>query len=156
MAQAVSITSEDVVTAFGKSERYPLGSEQFEIVSPFIGQLVDVVGEDRLGEVVGFGNICEVTGRFVRSLAGNSDFQDALGELEGPMMAMLYNGLADQIEQVAANPDLVLIQMGISEADAMEMDSLGLNDEAKVLYRAGELTFARLLTVCPEVFVPVS
>ncbi|HEX7484146.1 MAG TPA: hypothetical protein VF281_03270 [Candidatus Saccharimonadales bacterium] len=151
-----SITPEDVVEALGQSERFPEGSEQFEIFSPFVGQLVEIIGEDRFDAKVGIGGLCDVTGRFVRSLAKDSTFVDGLGDIEKMLVPSLYIDLADQLEGLAQNPDAALSEMGISESEAMEMEQLGLNDTAKLLYRQGELTYAKLLEVGPDVFIPRS
>ncbi len=151
MTQTTCVTPEDVVAAFGRGERFPTGSEQFEIFSPFIGQLVEIVGSDHLDDAVGLGNLCDVTARFVRALADNSDFVESAGN---PMVAMLYRSLADQVEAIAENPEAILAQMGISEVEAMEMEQLGLNEAAKELLHRGELTFSALLTTSPDVFFP--
>lgn len=149
------LTSSDVVDAFGRSERFPTGSEQFEVLSPYVGKLVEIVGEDRLDSNVGLGSLCDVTGRFVRSLAEDTSFTEALGA-EGFTIPLLYNQLADQLEGIAEDPEAMLAQLELTETQALEMDALGLNDAAKELLHNNELTFAKLLLTSPDVFIPRS
>lgn len=153
MTQTLNVSTSSVVTALGNTERFPEGSPQFEIFAPYIGHLIDIVGEDHLDDHVGPANLCDVTARFIRWLAGNEGFIGALG-LEGSMVASLYKSLAGQLDDFTEDPDALLAQLGITEAEAMEMEQLGLDETSKQLYRSGHLTFAALLTTSPDVLIP--
>ncbi|HEU5121347.1 MAG TPA: hypothetical protein VFT59_00745 [Candidatus Saccharimonadales bacterium] len=154
MTQAGTVSVEDVIKAFGASDRFPEGSPQFEALAPFIGHLIEIVGEDHLADMVGLSNLCDVTSRYARWLAGNSDLMGKLDEFDASMVEMIFAGLA---EQMAKNPQLLLKQAGVAtEVEVLLMDGFGLNEAAKELVRRGELTFAKLLSTSPETFIPQS
>lgn len=155
MAQASSVTSDEIVAALGSSSRFPAGSQQFEVFAPVIGHLTELIGEDHLDDSVGLGNLCSVTGRYVTWLAESEEFLDSIGD-EAPLVSMLYKSLGDELEVIADDPESMLEQMDTTEAEALESEQLGLNEAAKVLLRNGKLTFSKLLVTSPEVFIPRS
>lgn len=142
-----------IVDAFGRCKRFPMGSPQFGIFSPYICHLAEIVGEDRLNLLVGFGNYCEVFTEYLRWLIANESFLESLGDREVVFLKEAYSLSVSQTEVFAANPAASLRALGITERDFM-IDNLGLSEEAERRFFQGELTFAVLLTTCPEVFVP--
>lgn len=150
---STTVTTEQVVDALGRSERYPAGSEGFNALAPEMGTLVEIVG-DQANDKVGVGNMCDTVAKFVRHLATSKSFLDTLGEDEADLVSMLFGQLADQLEPLAQDPGSFLTMMGISEEQMMAQDSLGLSPEQLALYRAGKLTFEVLLTQSPEMFIP--
>ena len=143
-----------VEIALGESERFPRGTRQFEIFAPQMATLISTIGEELMNTPVGMSNLCDVTARFVGHLAEDRGFLDSLPEDEAELVSTLYKGLAGQLEEIAQTTDQFLADNGLTEAEAMELDSLGLNDEAKELYQDGQLTFAALIMTCPDVFIP--
>lgn len=154
MPQTGTISAEKIVEALGRSEQFPAGSQPFDIFAPHIGGLIDIVGERMLHELVSFGSLCDVVGRFVRSLAQNVAFLSSFDDIQAELVEMLYVQLADQLADIAKDPLVALSEMGITEAEFLEMPSIDLNDGAMALYRDGRLTFAILLSTSPEVFIP--
>lgn len=155
MTQTNTLTSEEIVVAFGNSSRFPAGTEQFEVFAPFIGHLIEIVGEDHLNDTVGLANLCSTTAQFIYWLADNKELIGQLEEIKGSLhIPAIYRDMAGGFEAMAENLELILSELKLTEAQAIERDQVGLNGTAKGLYRAGELTFARLLILCPEVFVP--
>lgn len=148
------LDSETIVDALGRSERFPVESPQFKIFSPYIGHLAEIVGEDRLNLLVGFGNGCEVFSEYLRWLAANKSFLGSLGDREAVFLQETYTEAADQMAEFAKDPAAALKVLSITDRDFM-IDCMGLNEEAEQRFFKGELTFAVLLSTCPEVFIPV-
>jgi hypothetical protein len=164
MATDTMITPEDVIEALGKSSYYFEGSTDFDDHVPFIGHLIEIVGEDRLDELVGVANFCDISSKFTRWLATNKDFL-AYGTFEGrrgSALAVDINALtadyvyrADRMQAVSENLEATLAEIEYTEEQIMGSSIIGLNDVAKELYGVGQLTFAKLLATSPESFLPV-
>jgi hypothetical protein len=148
------ITAEDVVHAFGKSEQFPEGSPQFATFAPYVSQLVEIVGEKYMNNLVDAGSLADVTGRFVGWLINNSSFLDQFYGTKHALLAFHCRQIVAQAAVMARDPEMRLSQLGLTEADVMMSEEVGLNDEAKALYQRGELTFARLLCASPHIFIP--
>lgn len=153
MTQNQTPTTDDVVSALGASERFPVGTPQYDAFAPHIGSLLELAGEEHLDDQVGMGNLCVLIATFLRTLVDNDEFMvDSPDERD--LLCGLYGMLADQLELVGQDPQLMLRQMGVSESEALQMDSLGLAESAKQLVRDGELTMEKLISSWPDVFIP--
>lgn len=153
MDQKLAITPAQVAEALGKSARFPQGSLQFDMIAPFIGQLVEIVG-DRLNDKVDFSGLSKVTAEFTRWLARNDEFKAQLDDLESELLEDLYVNLADQLDSIAENLSAFLAGLDITETQIME-DNV-LDGEARELYRQRELDFTTLLLTSPDIFIPKS
>jgi hypothetical protein len=152
---AATVSNEEIVVALSTSERFPAGSPQLEIFTPFVGHLVEIVGEDRLDDIVELGSLCDVISRYVSWLAANDKFLGKLDTLEAELVKELYgNNLANQLKAMSNDPESMLAPHGLTPETFLVSDVLGLNEVAKELVRRGELTFAKLLTTSPAVFIP--
>lgn len=149
-----TVEVERVVEAFGVSEIFPRGSERFEALAPFIGHLIQIVGEEHLGDKVDLGSYADVSNRFLRWLATNDQFKLLMQECDDERTIGVYLEVADQYRYIANHSEEVLECLCVNNMQMLEMESVGLNAAAKVLNREGELTFAALLATCPDVFVP--
>jgi hypothetical protein len=149
-----TVSTEDIVAALGTSEHFPAASPQLKTLTPFIGHLVEIVGEDRLDEIVEVGNLCDVISRYLSWLAANDEFLSKLDEHEAELVKELYSNLSDQLKVMSDDPESALAHHGFTPETFLVSDMLGLNEAVKELARRGELTFARLLTTSPDVFIP--
>ncbi|HEX6462454.1 MAG TPA: hypothetical protein VFZ58_04265 [Candidatus Saccharimonadales bacterium] len=150
------VTREEIISAFGRSRRFPEGSREFELLVPFIEKAPTVVAERNLDDLVDVAGLADVVGRFLGSLKENDAFRAALAEAVSPITALCYVGFSRQLAEVAKDPAPMLAWQALTEAEAIEKQKIaGLNEEAKILYRRGELTFAMLLKTSPETFIPL-
>lgn len=156
MASTVTVSNEDIVAALGTSERFPAGSPQFEVFAPFIGHLAEIVGQDRLGEIVEFGALADTAGRYINWLAANKEFLGKLDATEAELLKVAYGIVADQMLAMSKDPVSALESHGFTPETFLLSDAFGLNEAAKELVCRGELTFAALLTTSPAVFIPES
>jgi hypothetical protein len=161
MATDTMITPKDVVKALGKSSYYFKGSTDFNDYAPFIGHLIELVGVDRLEELVGVANFCDVSSKFTRWLATNEDFltngtfEGRGSVVNGDELVADYLHRADRMQAVSENLEATLAEIEYTEEQIMGSSIIGLNDVAKELYGVGQLTFAKLLVSSPESFLPV-
>jgi hypothetical protein len=144
------VTAEDVVKSLGESKRFPEGSPQFQAFAPFVGQLVEIVG-NRLQDKVGFANLSATIAQFARWLTDNDAFMSQLSGLEYTLVKDLYLNMAEQLDHMAANSDETLANLGTTEAEVIEKV---LDGKALELYHKNELDFAQLLVTSPEVLIP--
>lgn len=152
MTRPIDPTREDVVNALGRSQKFAEGSDAFNAISPHIGQLIEIVGP-RMHDQISLSGLCDVTSTFMSWLASNDEFLSNLDELmERPMLVMLYNNLAGQLNAIATHTEQFLSDQGMTEMQALE--SATMPESAKELLRRGELSYAALLTTAPETFLP--
>lgn len=149
VTQPSSINPEDIVAALGRGSLFPEGSAGFELFAPYIGRLVDIVGEGYMDDPVGLGNLSDVTARLLDNLVNDEGFV----QKATPKMVTDFVATVDMLGIVVMMQEIFLALSGITEDEMMLSDEMGLSETAKELYRTGELTFAKILTDCPEVFV---
>lgn len=153
MAQhdTTSITPEDVIEAFGKSERFQKGTSLFGVFAPFISDLIPIIG-DKIDEKITIAELTRVNATFLRQLATNTNFTKNMSPLLTVQVRSAFYKLARQFDEWTHNTDALLAKHDLTETKVME-NMLG--SDALERYRsAGKLTFAELLTTSPEIFIP--
>ena len=147
---ATSISADEIIIALSNDPRFS-DPVDFDQVKEFLVQLPQILGEDRLAAQVTLKGFLEAETDFLRAIL-ETDFDKDLGDLG--VTRSVFNQLIDQLVEMANNVEDALASMWQSESDALCSPQLGLNDEAKHLYRAGALTFAEVVRINPGVFIP--
>jgi hypothetical protein len=142
----ITVDPDKITAALADSPRFT-NPEEVALLTPHVLRLPEIVGQERLAQPVTLTELMAMTTEFIRkSLAGDRQLPEAAKEALGSLAALL-----DELDVMAT-----LEANGLSEADAMLSDDIGLSPAARELYRAGELTFAKLIETSPAVFVPES
>lgn len=146
-------TAEEILTALADDPRFSADSESFDLLKDYIVLLPEVIGDERLAQLVTLDELCNVYMQFLdRILAeGFGTNFDDLG-----LVRELYGSLARGLEGIVGNTEQVLTQTGQTEDEAILSEQVGLYEPAKEVYRNGQLTFSELVRLQPGVFVPQS
>lgn len=153
-----SIALEDEIrSALGKDPRFPEGSEGFTVMAAHVpGALVAAVGDklDKPFSLEGFlGTECE----FLRTLADpDTGLPAELDGIEATLVTNLYNMMADQFDGIRTDIPGFLEGIGMTELETFENANPAFDDEMLEAIKAGTLTFRKLVTSQPGVFIPTS
>ena len=135
-----------------------LSPEMLEVLREYVWQLPSLLLWD-LDKPATVATVLEAKLKFLKHCLENGFVKKAVAveragvfdEVLAEMMEGVFADLLFQFESSLDNLDEILKQNGMTDEELMLRDHMGLKEEAKSLYRSGELTIGRLLLVQPSV-----
>lgn len=166
------VTEADVIKALRKNPEFTKAPDDLNlnVLRPFIPKLIKCVNAVGANTQVSWGAIANVIASFIQELLCGRYLQDVEEEHRqrhgltseflqqhgigrvAPITRQLERELQAYKRSLATH-DRWLEQEGLTEAQFMT-DHTELNDEAKRLYRSGQLTLGKLLVVQPDRLLP--
>ncbi len=153
-----SITGRDVWEAVLKDPRFKdeveAGGPIMGVVKPFLKDSV-VVLADLLETPITLQVLADSKIRFLKHSMANG-FAEKMGEVTNVDLgraASILEGLIAELEPMSENLEKLLAEQGITEAEAMITDRVGLNEENIRKWKSGTLTVADVLTSQPSVIL---
>lgn len=147
---STTVTSQQVLDALQQDPTFGQ-PEAFALVSEFAARLPEFVGDERMDQPVTLDGLMDVCLKFMQAildsdtvLGGNEDIND--------IVRNTYDMTIGTFRDIDLSAQLA--QLGITEHQALTGDQSQFNDEAKALYVAGELNYARLLVINPGALLP--
>jgi hypothetical protein len=142
----VTIAPEEILAGLQTDPRF---SDQPELVLPYLSRLPEVLGE-RIGHIVTLKEYFEVVRDFVRDM-----LTQGLGDNNVfGLNPVVFDMLADELDEASGDLETVLHRNMLTETQVMLSERVGLNDQLKQLYVAGQLTFADMFRLQSGIFIP--